>query len=39
MDELNNKTTEVHYSEFHSFGNHHVYIYFMYVFPKSVTES
>ena len=29
---LNNKTTQVHYSEFHAFCNHQVYIYFIYVF-------
>ena len=29
---LNNKTTQVHYSEFHAVCNHQVYIYFIYVF-------
>ena len=31
---LNNKTTQVHYSEFLAFGKHDVYIYFLYVFLK-----
>ena len=31
---LNNKTTQVHYSEFHAFGKHQVYIYFIYFFLK-----
>ena len=31
---LNNKATQVHYSEFHAFGNHQVYIYFIYIFLK-----
>ena len=35
---LNNKTTPVHYSEFNEFCNHQVYIYFTYVFLKSVNE-
>ena len=34
---LNNKT-QVHYFVFHAFGNHQVYMYFIYVFLKSVTE-
>ena len=32
MVALNKKTTQVHYSEFHAFCNHQVYIYFIYVF-------
>ena len=34
---LNNKTTQVHHSEFHAFGNHQANIYSIYVFFKSVT--
>ena len=37
MVALYNKTTQLHYSEFYAFGNHQVYIYFVYVFLKSVT--
>ena len=32
--ELNNKTTQVHYSESHAFGNHQLYRYFIYFFLK-----
>ena len=32
MARLNNKTTQVQYSEFHAFCNHQVYIYFIYIF-------
>ena len=35
---LNNKTTQAHYSEFHSFDNHQMYIYFIYFFLKPVTD-
>ena len=31
---LNTKTTQVHYSEFHAFGNYQVYIYFIYFLVK-----
>ena len=31
---LNSKTTQVHYSAFHAFGNQQVYIYFIYFFLK-----
>ena len=34
MVRLNNKTTQVHYSEFHAFDNHQVYIYFINFFQK-----
>ena len=35
---LNNKTTQVHYSEFHAFGNHQVYLYFIYFSLKEKND-
>ena len=34
MVRLNNKTTQVYYSEFHVFDNHQVYIYFIHFYLK-----